>query len=82
MRWLPLLFKVTIILLLSLMLLTSSDLNVSSSGNPFEIYKPPQTVLPGNPLPQFAGEDACDKLAPINMICGEIDGRKIYWYYE
>ena len=64
------------------MLLTLSNLSVSSNGIPTEIYTPPQMVLPGNPLPRFAGEDACDKFAPVNMICGEIDGRKIYWSYE
>jgi hypothetical protein len=81
-RPLPLLLKVTIILLLSLMLLTSSNVNVPSSGIHAEIYTPPEMVLPGHPLPRFAGKDACDKFAPVNMICGELDGRKIYWSYE
>src|SRR5690349_16644902 len=81
-RWLPLLFKVAFILLFALILLTSSGLSVLSSGSPTKIYTPPQMVLPGNPLPRFAGEDACDKFAPINMICGELEGRKFYWYYE
>ena len=82
MRPLPLLFKVAIILLLSLMLLTSSNVDVSSGGSPAEIYSPPEMVLPGHPLPRFAGGKSCDKFAPVNMICGEVEGRKIYWYYE
>jgi hypothetical protein len=79
---LSLLFKVTIILLFSLLLLTLSNLSISSSGRYAEIYTPPQAYLPGNPLPEFAGKDACDKFVPTNMICGELEGRKLYWYYE
>lgn len=75
-------FKFATVLYLSLILLTGGVLSVLSKGILSEIYTPPQGVLPGSPLPHFAGEDACDKFAPVNMICGELDGQKMYWSYE
>ena len=81
-RQLLLHFKIASILWLFLMLLMLCIPIVSNASVTSEIYTPPQRVLPGSPLPRFAGEDACDKFAPVNMICGELDGQKIYWSYE
>ena len=79
----PLLPKVAILLLMSLIPPTLSVLIISRTGVPSEIYTPLQVYLPGNPLPQFARNDTCDQLSTYSTSClAHLQNHDIYWDYE
>ncbi len=82
-RQLPLIFKVTTLLLLPLIPLTMSILIVSRTGVSSKIYTPPQAYLPGNPLPLTSGEETCVALQPYSSSCRtHVQDHEFYWYYE